>query len=182
MKKLLLICGLIAGVIVSTIMAFNAGRCSSTGSYDGNLFIGYASMVLAFSLIFVGVKNYRDKYNGGSVSFGKAFRIGLWITLIASSIYVLVWLVDYYFFIPDFMDKYSAHMIQIAEKSGLSPEKMVEKRTEMAKMVELYRNPLVVILFTYMEILPVGLVISVITALILKKKKPDLQQSSPKAV
>src|ERR1017187_9822075 len=72
------------------------------------MLIGYASMLVALSLVFVGIRNYRDKYNNGVISFGKAFKIGIMIVLIASTIYVVAWLIDYFFFIPDFMEKYSS--------------------------------------------------------------------------
>jgi len=134
------------------------------------MLLGYASMILAFSLMFVGVKNYRDKYNGGIISFGKAFRIGLYITLVASTLYVLVWLVDYYVFIPDFMDKYSAHVINKAQNSGASANEIAAKTKEINTMKEMYNTPLMVVLLTYMEIFPVGLIVSIITALILKRK------------
>lgn len=144
--------------------------CYSSGNFEGNMLLGYASMILAFSLMFVGVKNYRDKYNGGIISFGKAFRIGLYITLVASTLYVLVWLVDYYVFIPDFMDKYSAHVINKAQNSGASANEIAAKTKEINTMKEMYNTPLMVVLLTYMEIFPVGLIISIISALILKRK------------
>src|SRR5947208_6936444 len=88
--------------------------------YNTSLLIGYASMLIAFSLVFVGIRNYRDKYNDGVISFGKAFKVGSMIVLIASSIYVVAWLVDYFFFIPDFIEKYSAHMLEKLKASGAS--------------------------------------------------------------
>src|SRR5215212_6247873 len=109
MKKNSIIYGLIAGIIVSILMAINVSMCSNSGNYDSSILIGYASVLIAFSMIFVGVKNYRDKYNGGVISFGKAFKVGFFITLIASTIYVIVWLIEEHFFFPDFMEKYTAN-------------------------------------------------------------------------
>jgi hypothetical protein len=129
-------------------------------------------MVVAFAFMFVGIKNFRDKYNGGVVSFGKAFRIGLYIALIASTMYVLVWLVEYYFFVPDFMEKYTACTMRDARASGASEAELTEKAAEMAKFTEMYKNPVWVVLITYAEILPVGLLIALISALILKRKTP----------
>lgn len=171
MKKNVLVFGLISGLIVSTWMVVGAARCySNSGNFEGNMLLGYASMLLAFSLMFVGVKNYRDKYNGGTISFGKAFRMGLYIALVASTIYVLAWLVDYYVFIPDFMDKYAAHMISKAQSSGASATEMAGTIKEANNMKSMYNSPVMVILFTYLEILPVGLIVAIITALILKRK------------
>jgi hypothetical protein len=170
MKKNVIVFGLISGFIVSAWMVGGVAWCYSSGNFEGNMLLGYASMILAFSLVFVGVKNYRDKYNSGIISFGKAFRVGLYITLVASTMYVLVWLVDYYVFIPDFMDKYSAHVISRALNSGARADEIAAKTKEINSMKEMYSTPLMVVLLTYMEIFPVGLIISVITALILKRK------------
>lgn len=170
MKRNIIVCGLIAGAIVSMTMVTSANLCYTSVDFEGSMVLGYASMILAFSLIFVAVKNFRDKFNGGIVSFGEAFKIGLYISLIASSVYVLVWLVDYYFFVPDFMDKYSASMIKHAKEGGTSSAKIKDTIAEMDSYKEMYKNPLFVILLTYTEILPVGLIVSLICALILKRK------------
>jgi len=101
MKKIILTCGLISGVILCAIMIATTMACYSSGNFEGGMVLGYTVMILAFSLIFVGIRNYRDKYNSGVIAFGKAFKIGLYIALIASTMYVAVWLVEYYLFIPD---------------------------------------------------------------------------------
>jgi len=170
MKKNVLLFGAIAGLITSAWTVGATSLCYRSGNFEGSMFLGYASMVIAFSMVFVGVKSYRDKYNHGLISFGEALKIGSLITLVASTVYVLTWLVDYYIFIPDFMDRYSAHMIADAQKSGESATRIAEKTSEIAKMKDMYNSPVWVVLFTYMEILPVGLIISVIAALILKRK------------
>jgi len=132
--------------------------------------LGYAAMVAAFSFIFIGIRNYRNRYNGGVITFGKAFKTGLYITLTASTIYVAVWLVDYYLFIPDFLDKYVPHVLKELKAGGATEPELAEKATEMADFKEMYKNPLFVVLITYMEVFPVGLIISLISALILKRK------------
>ncbi len=170
MKKNVIVFGLIAGLIVSVLMIISISRCYNDPNLEHSMLIGYASMILAFSFIFVGIKNYRDKYNDGSITFGKALKIGLLISLIASSIYVVVWLIDFYVFIPDFMDRYVAQAIREAKESGASATELAKKAKELASGQELYKNPVMVILFTYMEILPVGILISFVAAIILKRK------------
>jgi amino acid transporter len=169
MRKTIIVCGLIAGVIVSLFMISSTTQCYVNGNFDSNIVVGYASMLLAFSLIFVGVKNYRDKYNNGFVSFGKALKIGLNITLIASTVYVVVWLFDYYLFVPDFMDKYAAHVLSELKAKGVSGAEYQEEVVKMDGYKEMYKNPIMVILFTYLEILPVGLVVSLLSAVLLKR-------------
>jgi uncharacterized protein DUF4199 len=169
MRKNIIIYGLIAGIVVSTVMLFNVNN-EGNFDYDTSLLIGYASMLIAFSLVFVGIRNYRDKYNSGIISFGKAFKIGILIVLIASTIYVLIWLIDYYFFIPDFMEKYSAHMLDQLKASGASQIEIDKQTKEMANFAEMYKNPFYNAIMAYVEILPVGLIVTLISSLILKRK------------
>ena len=170
MKKNVLVFGLISGFIITAMMVISVGLCYSREDFDDSMVIGYTSMILAFSLIFIGIRNYRNKYNNGVITFGKAFKVGLFITLVASTMYVLVWLIDYYLFIPDFMDKYSAHVLRQSQADGASRQELQEKAAEMANFKEMYKSPLMVILLTYAEVLPVGLVIALISAAILKRK------------
>lgn len=175
MNRIIVICGLISGVVVSTFMVSSMAVCYQKESFEGNMLLGYAAMLLSFSMVFVGIKNYRDKYNSGSVSFGKAFKIGLYITLVASTVYVMVWLVDYYLFIPDFMDKYTAHLLKQFQAEGPTAAELEAKVTELAGYKEMYQNPVMVILWTYAEILPVGLIVTLISALILKKPGKEVR-------
>jgi heme/copper-type cytochrome/quinol oxidase subunit 2 len=169
MKKNVLVFGLISGFVVSVIMGFNMIMMSKDPNADhgtGTMMIGYLIMLISLSLIFVAVKNYRDKQNDGVVSFGKAFKMGLLITLIASTMYVIMWALVYNLYMPDFMDKYAESMIKKAR-----PEELRNVTAEAQKFKEMYKNPVYFILLTYTEILPVGLIVSLISALILKRKK-----------
>src|SRR5690606_22760446 len=102
----------------------------------------------------------RDRFGNGTITFKSAFLTGLYITLLASTVYVLVWLVYYYNFIPDFGERYSQYSIEKLQLAGATASEIEEKRTEMAAFSELYKNPLAVSFFTYLEILPVGLLFS----------------------
>jgi len=177
MKKIIIICGSIAGLIVTSMMLVSISGCLTGSSFEGttgSMLLGYSSMVIAFSMIFVGVKNYRDKYNSRTISFGKALKIGLLITLVASTIYVIVWQIDYYFFIPDFYEKYSAHIIRDMKAHGATQAQILQQMALNKSNGEMYRNPLFNAMFTYIEILPVGIIMSLLAALILKRKSnPD---------
>ena len=168
MKKTIIIYGLIAGTIVTAWMLV-----AMAGLYnaEGSLLLGYTTMIVAFSLIFVSVKNYRDKQNGGIITFGKALQIGLLITAIASTIYVVVWLIDYYYFIPDFYEKYSTRLLAKMRADGAGPLEIKKQVEEIQKYARLYKNPFFNALVTYSEILPVGLTVSFLCALILKRKQ-----------
>jgi len=146
-------------------------QCYNNKDFSGNMVMGFTLMILAFSFIFVGIKNYRDKFNQGVISFGKAFKIGILIAFIASSIYVITWLIAYYGFIPDFMEKYAAHVIDQARAAGKTTVEINQQIAEMQDYKEMYKTPIGVILLTYMEILPVGIIITLLSALILKRKQ-----------
>jgi hypothetical protein len=174
MKKTVLICGLIAGLISTSLFIglMVLGKAGHDDFKNGMLY-GYTLMILAFSFIFVGTKITRDKYSGGEISFGKAFLVGLYITLVASTIYVIVWLIDYYFFIPDFAEKYGAHVLENLKASGASQAEIAKQSAEMARFSEMYKNPFFNALITYSEIMPVGLIVSLISAWALKRKRKE---------
>lgn len=169
MKKNILIFGLVLGVILCINMIIMVNMLYTNPEFKSNDFLGYAVMVIIFSLIFFGIRNYRDKELNGVISFGKSFKIGLFITLVASTMYVVVWLFYYYLFVPDFIDKYTAHVLH----QCTSEAEIVARTKEMKNFSEMYENPLFVVLITYSEILPVGLIVALISSFILKKKKSN---------
>jgi hypothetical protein len=174
MKRNVLVFGCIAGLIVSSIMFVSMLMYKKNPEFEGGMIVGYASMLIAFTFIFVGIKNFRDKYNDGIITFGKAFKIGLFIALIASTFYVVTWVIEFHYFIPDFMDLYTKKIISQAKASGLPQLELDKQIAEMAKYKEMYKNPLFMVLLTYMEILPVGILVAIISSLILKRKEKTL--------
>ena len=150
--------------------------CGS-GDMDGgssSMIIGFSAMVVAFSFIFIGIKNFRDKQNGGTITFGKAFLLGFMISLIASTIYVITWAVEFHTVLPDFMDKYSAMQVKQLHESGLSGAALDAKIKSIESDNYSYKhNPFVFAMYTYSEILPVGIIVTLISALILKRKAPQ---------
>ena len=156
--------GLLGSSIVSALLISITMYMKSNPEKEVSMMIGFAVMILAFFFVAWGIKQQRDA-NNGLITFGKAFMIGLWITLIISTIYVLVWLIILYNFFPNFAEHYTDMAIQKA-----SPEEVAKVTEEMNSFKEMYKNPIMVILFTYIEILPLGIVFSLVSALILKKK------------
>ncbi len=175
MKKIVFTCGIIAGLISSAWFVYSMAQPFEEIDFQNGMIYGYATMLLAFSLIFVGIKNYRDKHNGGEIRFGKAFLIGLYITLIASTVYVLVWLIDYNFFIPDFGERYTDYMLEQMRAEGKPETEILEEKVKMEEFSQMYKNPFFNALITYTEILPVGLLLSLIAAAVLNRRprKPD---------
>ncbi|RFZ84995.1 DUF4199 domain-containing protein [Mucilaginibacter terrenus] len=171
MKRNVIVFGLISGLLISAFTVCTMAMCYNSGTLESSMVIGFSAMILALSLIFVAVKNYRDKYNGGVVSFGKAFQIGLLISLIASTMYTLSWAIEYHVFIPDWFDKYTAHALRDLRNSGKSATEIAAKTRELNEMKVAYQNPLIFAAYTYLEIFPVGVIVSLIAALILKRRQ-----------
>lgn len=139
--------------------------------FDRGAIFGYTTMILSFLMVFFGVRSYREKMNGGEITFGKAFKIGALIALISCVAYVLSWLVMYYAFMPDFFDKYAAAMIEKAKAAHASQQEIDATVKSMTDMKEMCKNPLINAAFTFIEPAPVAIVMSLISALILRKKK-----------
>ncbi|MBL7770046.1 MAG: DUF4199 domain-containing protein [Flavipsychrobacter sp.] len=166
MKKNVLVFGSIIGLVFCANIGFMIYWMYHNPDLKGSDIVGYAIMVVVFSLIYIGVRNYRNKELDGYISFGKAFKTGALIALIGSAIYVAAWLFSYYLFVPDFMDVYSEYALK-----NCTPEELPAKTKEMADFKELYKNPLFVVLITFSEVLPIGLVVALVSALILKRKR-----------
>ena len=170
MQKIVLAFGLIAGAMLSAMMLCTLPFLDKIG-FDKGEIIGYTTMVAAFLMVYFGVRSYRDNVGGGSVTFGRAFLVGLMITLVASVCYVATWQVVYHKIAPDFVEKYAAYAVDKARKSGATDAQIVAQKKEMAEFVALYKNPLVNIAFTFLEPLPVGLLFTLVSAGVLSRKR-----------
>ena len=164
MNNIIIKNGLFGSIIVSALLVFVTMYMKANPEKEVSMMIGFAVMILAFFFVAWGIKQQRDA-NNGLISFRNAFLTGFWITLIISTVYVLVWLIILYNFFPNFAEHYTDMAIAKA-----SPDELTKVTEEMNSFKEMYKNPIWVILFTYMEILPLGIVFSLISALILKKK------------
>ena len=168
MRKIVLTFGLIAGAILSVMMLI---QFQFQIGFDKGAIIGYTTMVLAFLMVFFGVRSYRDNVAGGSVTFGRAFGVGLLITIVASVCYVATWQFVYYRLVPDFGDKYAAYAVEKAKKSGATDAQVAAKTREMTELNQMLKKPLVNIALTFLEPLPVGILFTLITAVALSRKR-----------
>jgi hypothetical protein len=172
MRKIITTYGLIAGAIVSLIwIATWPLHEKGIINFDNGMIVGYTSMVIALSTIFFGIKTHRDQNRNGSIKFLEGLKIGLLITLIASIMYALTWEVYYNTVASDYLEKYSEHYIAQMKTDGATDAELTQAKAEMAESAEMYKNPLVRFGFTLMEIFPVGLLISLISAALLRKRQ-----------
>jgi hypothetical protein len=171
MNKTVLTFGLISGLIMGLLMGGSLLLAGKIGS-GHSLALGYTIMVASFLLIYFGIRSYRDNTLAGQISFGRAFACGLLITLISSVCYVVMWEILYFNFMPHFMDSYFAAQIHRIQSSGLDPAAVAKQIAAIQHSAELYQNPFVNMAYTFIEPFPVGLIITLVSAAILRRKTP----------
>ncbi len=169
MKRTILKYGLISGAMFTVMMSATVPFADRLGH---SYLVGYTTMVVAFMLVFFGVRSRREKEGNGYITFGKAFVTGLGIALIACVFYVLTWEVIYFQFMPDFMEKWAAHSAETMRAAGATSAMIELKMKELKHYKELYDNPFINAAMTFLEPLPVGLVIALLSAAILRKRPP----------
>jgi Protein of unknown function (DUF4199) len=169
MKKTVLTFGLIAGVIISVLMGGSLLLADKIGS-GHSMAIGYTIMVASFLLIYFGIRSYRDNDLAGQISFGRAFACGILITLVTTVCYVAMWEVLYFNFMPHFMDGYFAAQIHQVQSSGLDSATIAAQVAAIQRSAQLYQNPFVNMAYTFIEPFPVGLIITLVSAALLRRK------------
>jgi len=178
MRKIVLTYGLISGGVLAAMMLLTVPFQDQIG-FDRGAIVGYTTMVIAFLMVYFGVVSYRDNVADGSVTFGRAFKVGLLISLITMACYVVTWQIMYYQFMPDFLDKYTAYALDQARQRGATSAQIAAQAEEMRRFGEMYKNPLVNIAFTLLEPLPVALVFTLVTAgLTSRRRRPDAQAAA----
>ena len=180
MKKTVLTFGLIGGAIMATMMFATLPFMDKIG-FDRGVIVGYTTMILAFMLVFFGIRAYRENVNGGVISFSRAFTVGILITLVACVCYVVAWEILYFNFMPDFLDKYAAYTVEKAKAAGATQQAIDAQVQEMKQFKQMYDNPFINAAITLLEPLPVGILITLVSSLILRKKRTDFSPSKEPA-
>jgi hypothetical protein len=164
-----LIYGGIAGAIAISVIT--ATIAMDLPSHATSMFVGYLVMLTALSLIFVGVRRYRDVECGGVIHFGRAFGLGLGMALVAALVYTIGWEVYVAVSDHDYMAEYSASVLDGMRAEGATPAAMAAKAAEMRDFTESFRNPLFRMPLIFVEIFPVGLLVALVTAALLRNPK-----------
>ena len=169
MKKTVLVFGLLSGAVSSVMMLATVPFMDRIG-FDNGGYVGYTAIILSFLLVYFGIRSHRDNVNGGRITFGQALLIGMLITVISCVFYVATWEVIYFNFTPDFLDKYADYVIQKAKAAGATEQALAQQAKQMAEFKVMYQNPLINVAMTFVEPFPVGVIITLISALALRKK------------
>jgi hypothetical protein len=170
MKKTVLTFGLISGLMISVLMDGSLLLANKMGTGHNSMLLGYTMMVASFLLIYFGVRSYRDNNLDGQISFGRAFACGILIALITTVFYVATWEVLYFGFMPHFMDSYFAAQIHKVQASGHDAATIAVRVAAIEQSQRDYQNPLINMAYTFMEPLPVGLIITLVSAAVLRRK------------
>lgn len=170
MQKTVLTFGLLSGAVAAILMWATLPFLENIG-YDRAAIVGYTGIVASFLFVYFGVRSYRDNVAGGTLTFGKAFGIGLLITLISCVCYVISWEVMYFKMMPDFAEKFAARQIQELRASGATQAAIDAMTKRMADFKTMYENPFMNAAMTFTEPFPVGLLMTLISAAVLKRKK-----------
>lgn len=164
-----LVYGGLAGVIVAGL----TGTALSVGilGHDSSPLLGYLIMLVALTMIFIGVKRYRDVECGGVIRFWPAFALGIGIALVAALIYVLSW--ELYLAVTgrDFIADYVEAIVRDMRAQGATDAAIEATRAEWRDMAIQYRNPLFRMPLTFAEIAPVGLLVALASAALLRNPK-----------
>ena len=169
MKKTVLTFGLIGGAIMAAMMFATLPFMDKIG-FDKGAIVGYTGMILAFMLVFFGIRSYRENVSDGHITFGRAFAVGILITLVACACYVVAWEILYFKFMPDFVEKYSSYVIEKARASGATQQAIDAQLQQMKSFKQMYDNPFINAAITFTEPFPIGLIVTLISAAILRKK------------
>lgn len=178
MRKITLTFGLISGAI-SSLMMITIVTFGDRIGFDRGEVISYTSILLSFLMVFFGIRSYRDNIGNGQITFLKGFAVGISITLISCICYVVTWEILYYNLLPGYWDAYGAHLVQKLTASGASPAAIQAKLQLVRKYKELYKNPLFNAALTFIDPFPIGLVITLISALVLRRKPQPQPEQSP---
>jgi len=166
MRKTVLTYGLISGVIAAVLML------AHVPFMDGGrkaLILGYTGIVLSALLIFFGVRSYRENVGNGKISFGRGFAVGILIALISAACYVAAWEVVYYSS-PGIADHVFNKQIEDLKEKGAPQAEIDAAAVQVESFKKLYANPFVNVAFTFIEPFPVGVIMTLISAVILRRK------------
>lgn len=170
MTKIVLIFGLISGVIAGLLMWLLMGFVNTGAiNFDNGMIWGYATMIIALSMVFFGIKSYRDN-NGGRITFLKGLQVGILISLISAVCYAASWELYYPKVGDEFMQKYTTYYLEKMKSEGSSDAEIEKARVEGEQFMAMYKNVLVRFPMSMMEILPVGIIVTLISATLLRKR------------
>ena len=167
--KYALVYGAIGGLIPISIIS--ASLVLDVSNHTNSVWFGYLVMLVALSLIFVGVKRFRDVECGGIIRFGRAFGLGLAMAAVAGLIYALGWEIFIAASGYDFIGDYTRTIVDGMRSEGATQAAIDSKLAELGEMAAMYDNPLIRVPMIFAEIFPVGLLVALVSAALLRNPR-----------
>jgi hypothetical protein len=171
MLKTILRYGLVAGLLVAVPMVVLMVGFSPATFESGGLLYGYLSMIVALTMVFLGIKHYRDNYLGGAIKFGRALALGLSISAVASVLYALGWELSLAATGFNFADSYYTSLVDAARAKGASAAELQKLIAEGQSFAAWYSKPWLRIPMSFVEMFPVGVLVSLISAALLRNSR-----------
>ena len=171
MLRTILKYGLIAGLVVGgfELAIFVLFRGMPPLKYG--MVVGYTTMLIALSAVFVGIKRHRDLDRGGVIGFWPALGVGLGISFIAGIFYVAAWEAVQSMMHMDFASSYANAIIASQKAKGASAEALAKLSADMETFKVQYANPLYRLPMTFVEIFPIGVLVSLVSAGLLRNSR-----------
>lgn len=171
MLRTILKYGVIAGLVVGGFELVTFTAFSGMPPLKYGMVIGYTTMLIALSAVFVGIKRHRDVERGGVIGFWPAFGIGLGISFIAGIFYVAAWELVQSMTSMDFASAYSKAILASEQAKGASAETLAKMSAEMEAFKVQYADPMFRLPMTFVEIFPVGVLVSLVSAGLLRNSR-----------
>lgn len=171
MIRIVLLYGVIAGLIVAIPMVALMLTLTKATAPDSGAVYGYVTMILALTAVFLGVKHYRDKVQGGVIKFLPALLVGLGISAVASAIYVVGWEISLAYSGFDMGEETRRMMLAAAQARGATDEEIAKVMADAAAFAKMYANPLYRLPITFVEMFPIGVLISAVSAALLRNSR-----------
>jgi Protein of unknown function (DUF4199) len=178
MRRIVWKFGLVSGGILAGFLILTTPFEKTIG-LDRAEWIGYATMVAGMLIVYFGVRSYRDEIAGGVVSFARALAVGGLIAVISASCYTIAWEVIYFGVRPDFTGAYTTYQLDRARASGATQAQLDAKAAELRRFAKMYENPLSNAAITFVEPLPVALLVTLVSAATLSRKRRHVDATAP---
>jgi hypothetical protein len=171
MLRFILSYGAVAGLLVGAPLSAVTLLMSGQAMMQYGMLVGYLIMLIGLSAVFFAIKRHRDIDLGGVIKFWPALALGLGVSGVAGVIYVIAWDASCAIAHADFAGAYAKAMIAEQQAKGVSGAPLERFKTEMAQFKIQYANPLYRWAMTFAEIFPVGVIVSLVSAGLLRNAR-----------
>jgi heme/copper-type cytochrome/quinol oxidase subunit 2 len=177
MKQVIFRYGLYATLVIMVLGALDFFVVSKYADDTLQEVAGYLTMLLSMIFVFMGIRHYRDRVNGGSLSFVQGLKIGVLIVLIPAVFFGLFDVLFTEVLQPGWKETYYTHYIDQV-KANTPPAKLAAALKKATDEKEMFANPVFQFLLMSATVFIIGLMVTIISALTLRRKPGPVQLSN----